>query len=90
MTDEGTPLPFPTGPLRVEPITADPESLFPSFTQPGPVSIDRDAAFRFSNLDGPYLFRLTGLPKEWMLAAVRLGGRDFTDTPLAISARMMA
>jgi hypothetical protein len=35
-------------------------------------------------MDGRYLFRITGVPPEWMLKNVELGGRDVTDTPLDV------
>jgi hypothetical protein len=34
-----------------------------------------------TSLGGPFLFRVNGLPDDWMLGAVRLGDRDIADTP---------
>jgi hypothetical protein len=36
--------------------------------------------FQSPSVAGAVYFRMTGLPAEWRLAAVRLGGQDFTDT----------
>lgn len=68
------------------PVPADPESLLPSFTGPGATSVGRDWTFRFTNMAGQYLFRVEGLPPEWVLASVVLGGKTITDTPLAFRA----
>ena len=37
-------------------------------------------------MNGSYLFRVSGLPPEWMLAAVTLNGKPFLDTPLPVAA----
>jgi hypothetical protein len=36
--------------------------------------------FQFPSPAAAVYFRMTGLPDEWRLAAVRFGGQDFTDT----------
>lgn len=84
VTDDGSVPPFLPGRLRVTPIAADPEALLPSFTGPGASDIGRDWSFRIFNISGNYLFRITGLPAEWMLGAVLLKGRNFADLALNV------
>ena len=87
VTDEGTPANFSSGRIRVVPIAADPESLLPSFTAPSATDVARDWTFRIGNVDGQYLFRVTGLPAEWMLGAVLLRGRNIVDAPVELRPR---
>jgi Carboxypeptidase regulatory-like domain len=84
LTDEGTPPPFPPARVRIAPTATDENSVLPAWDAPRPQTVGSDWSFRFTNIDGGYLLRLTGLPDEWMLKAVRLNGRDVTDTPLEI------
>jgi hypothetical protein len=84
VSDDGSPVLFPSSRLRIVPVPADPESLLPSFTGPGATSVGRDWTFRLTNMTGQYLFRVDGLPPEWMLAGVMLNARAITDTPLSI------
>jgi hypothetical protein len=51
---------------------------------PSPQVTGGDWSFRFGNINGPYLFRPTGLSDDWMLQSVQLSGRDITDTPLDV------
>jgi hypothetical protein len=37
--------------------------------------------FRLTGLGGPVLIRAVGLPSEWMVKSVSIGGRDCTDAP---------
>ena len=82
VTDDRTPLPFPASQLRVVPISADHETLFDSFTGIRETAVARDATFRFNDIRGQYLFRLTGVPDEWTLSGVVLGDRNYIDTAL--------
>jgi len=41
-----------------------------------------DGTFTLTNLFGPRLVRLNGLPPEWMLESVIVDGRDVTDQPV--------
>jgi hypothetical protein len=84
VTDTGEPPPFPPRSLRITPIAADPESVLPSFTAPGAVEVSRDWTFRFPNISGQHLFRVTGLPDDWMLSGIVLNRRDLTDSPLSV------
>jgi hypothetical protein len=86
VSDDGAPLPFGPTRLRIEPIATDAESVFPSFWAPRGATIGADWSFRFNDIGGQYLLRVTGLPDDWMLRAVNANGRDTTDTPLTISA----
>lgn len=85
-TDDGTPVPFPPARLRVDPILANAESALPVWGAPGAEAPRADWTFRISGVNGAYLFRLTGLPGDWALQAVTVGDRDFTDTPLTVTA----
>jgi hypothetical protein len=76
-TDEGTPPPFPTSGVRVLLETSS-EDVLPTGRV---VSVDADWSFKLTNLGGPFLFRLMGLPDGWMLNSVTLNDKDITDVP---------
>lgn len=84
VTDEGSAPPFPPGRVRVNPISADPESVLPVWNQPREQPLTPDWTFRVANANGQYLFRMDGLPPEWMLKAVLYGGKDITDAPFTV------
>jgi hypothetical protein len=44
--------------------------------------VQRDGTFTLTNLFGPRLIRVNGLPPEWMLEAVLVNGMDVTDRPI--------
>lgn len=83
VTDEEKPATFAPGRMRVVPVAADPESVLPSFTAAFEQSVAANWTFKLSNVDGQYLFRAAGLPDEWMVKSVTLGGRDVTDVPVS-------
>jgi hypothetical protein len=82
VTDDGTPLPMLPSQLRVAPISLDDDAVFDSFTGVVETAVARDATFRFNDLRGEYLFRLTGLPDDWSLSGVVLNDRNYIDSPL--------
>ena len=84
--DQNQPAPFAPTRLRVTTVAADPDYLPPTTFTTGTTDVTRDWTFRYSNLVGPYLFRLEGLPDDWLLARVTANGRDVTDAPLEIGA----
>ena len=84
VTDEGTAPSFPAARVSVVPIATDPESVLPFWGAPRAETPKADWTFRIPNMDGQYLFRVTGLPDEWMVKRVVLGSRDVTDTPLTV------
>jgi hypothetical protein len=45
------------------------------------VQVDSDWSFKLAGLGGPFLFRVTGIPEDWTLGAVRMGDKDITDVP---------
>ena len=47
-----------------------------------PARVDADGTFKVTNLFGPRLIRVTGLPQEWALEAVIVAGSDVTDRPV--------
>lgn len=75
VTDEGTPPPFPVSGVRVM-IETSSDKVLPTVRV---VQVDNDWSFKMQNLGGPFLFRLTGLPDEWVLASGTLNGQDITD-----------
>jgi hypothetical protein len=77
VTDEGTPPPFLASGVRVFLVAPD-EKVLPTVRVP---AIDGNWSFKLSNLGGNFLFRLRGLPDDWMIAAVRLEEKDLTDQP---------
>jgi len=48
------------------------------------VQAGNDWSFKMQGLGGPFLFRLTGLPDDWMLASGTLNGQDITDEPFDV------
>jgi hypothetical protein len=85
LTDDGGTPPFLASQVRLLPVPMDPQRVLPLWGESSGDIVRPDWTFRSANLDGQYLFRLSGLPAGWMLKAVRKGERDFTDTPLALS-----
>jgi hypothetical protein len=85
VTDENKPPPFAASRIRVNPVNADPESVLVTWGAPREQPPRPDWSFRFSNMDGEYLFRVNGLPEGWMLKSVFVGGRDVIDTPLTLT-----
>jgi hypothetical protein len=65
-------------------VSADPASVLPGWAAPTEQSPRPDWTFRVANAEGPFLFRVNGLPDEWMLKSVMLDGRDITDVPLNV------
>jgi hypothetical protein len=47
-----------------------------------PARVDADGTFTLTNLFGPRLIRVNGLPQEWVLEAVIVAGADVTDRPV--------
>lgn len=78
VTDEGTPPPFPASGVRLFLIAPEPDKVLPTVRVP---AVNNDWSFTLTSLGGPFVFRLQGLPDDWMLDAVRLNDRDITDVP---------
>ena len=83
VADDGSRLPFAAAGITVVPVPTDPRLVFPSFVAPRTLTVRADWTFRTNALNGEHLFRINGLPDEWMLRAVTSGGRDVTDVPIA-------
>lgn len=79
-TDEGAPPPFVTSGVRIR-LEAPFGNVLPTFRV---VQVDSDWSFKLAGLGGPFLFRATGIPDDWMLGAVRLGDTDITDVPYEV------
>ena len=82
VAEDGSRLPFVASRVTVTPVDADPENLFTPWAGPNAQSPRPDWTFRIVNMNGQYLFRVNGLPDDWRLGAVMVGGRDTIDTPL--------
>jgi len=80
--DPDQPPPFAPTRLRVITVAADPDFLPPNSFSSGVTDVTREWTFRYSDLTGPYLFRLDGLPDDWRLARVTANGSDVTDIPV--------
>jgi hypothetical protein len=76
-TVDGTTPPFPLSGVRVL-LEAPFEGVLPTVRV---VSVDSDLSLKFTNLGGPFLFRVRGLPDGWTLASVKLDDKDITDVP---------
>jgi 5-hydroxyisourate hydrolase-like protein (transthyretin family) len=74
-TDDGMPPAFPTSGVRILLQTSS-DDVLPTVRL---VQVDTDWSFKLSNVGGPFLFRVMGLPDDWTLGAVRLENRDITD-----------
>jgi hypothetical protein len=77
VADDGTAPAFATSGVRVLLDTWS-DGVLPTVRV---VSVDADWSFTFENVGGPFVFRVMGIPDDWMLRAVRLGDKDITDTP---------
>lgn len=80
--DADQPPRFPLTRLRVATIAADPDYLPPFTFAPTTASVGADGTFRYPDLVGSYLFRIDGLPEDWIVSRVALNENDFTDVPL--------
>ncbi|HJR58449.1 MAG TPA: carboxypeptidase-like regulatory domain-containing protein [Vicinamibacterales bacterium] len=85
ITDDGAPPPFLASRLRLLPVPSDPQKVLPLWGESSGDIIRPDWSFRIVNLEGPYLFRVLGLPDGWMLKAVSAAGRDITDAPFTVT-----
>lgn len=80
VTDTGDPPPFTASGARLS-LSASTGTVLPTVRVP---AINSDWTFTLRNVGGPFLFRLSGFPPEWMLDAVRLNDEDITDAPLDV------
>ena len=85
VTDDGSPPPGAAARTGINPVAADPSAVLAPWNGPRAQPPAADWTFRIVNLEGPILFRMSGLPDGWMLKSVQLGGRDITDQPLTIA-----
>jgi len=83
-TDDGAAPPFLPTRIQLMPVPTEARHALPLWGESSGVTVRADWTFRMANLDGPRLFRVSGLPEEWMLAAVRIDGRDITDAPFEV------
>ncbi|HJU42680.1 MAG TPA: carboxypeptidase regulatory-like domain-containing protein, partial [Vicinamibacterales bacterium] len=81
VTDTGEPPPFTASGARLSLISPTPENALPTVRVP---AINSDWTFTLNSLGGPFLFRLSGFPSDWMLDAVRLGDDEVTDVPFDV------
>lgn len=58
------------------------QSLQPQPSPARPARAEADGTFVLSNLFGSRVIRVNGLPQNWMLKAVMVGGVDVSDTPM--------
>jgi hypothetical protein len=68
--------------LRVVTIAADPDYIPPFTFAPTTSNVAADGTFRYADLVGAYLFRIEGLPDDWVLSGVTMSGNDLADVPL--------
>jgi protocatechuate 3,4-dioxygenase beta subunit len=77
LTDEDLPPPFPTSGVRVF-IETPGGKVLPTVRV---VDVAPDWTFKMQSLGGPFLFRMTGLPDDWMLAKAELDEKNVSDEP---------
>jgi protocatechuate 3,4-dioxygenase beta subunit len=80
VTDTGEPPPFNVAGARLS-LLAPAGEVLPTVRVP---AIESDWTFTLRSMGGPFLFRLSGFPNDWMLDAVRLNDDDFTDAPFDV------
>jgi hypothetical protein len=83
VTDTGEPPPFPASGARLSLLAPEPEKVLPTVRV---AAINSDWTFTLNNVGGPFLFRLSGFPNDWMLDAIQLEDEVFTDVPLDVPA----
>lgn len=84
VTEEGSAPPFSASGVRLFLVAAvEDDRVLPTVRLP---AVNSDWSFSLSNVGGPFLFRIRGLPDDWMLSAVRLNEKDITDTPWNVPA----
>ena len=75
VTDAGT-VPSFAGRLRVQLVPGDPDTVMATVrVQP----VTADGSFRLQSVGGPFLFRLAGLPADWMISSVTLNDEDISE-----------
>ncbi len=75
VTDDGAAPPFgPSGVRMLLDATSD--NVLPTVQV---VAVESDWSFKLANVGGPFLFRLLGIPDDWMLGSVTFGEKDITD-----------
>jgi hypothetical protein len=67
--------------MRLSLLTPSAEDVLPTVRVP---AINSDWTFTLNNLGGPFLFRLSGFPSDWMLDAVLLNDDNLTDVPFDV------
>jgi protocatechuate 3,4-dioxygenase beta subunit len=77
VTDDGVAPPFASSGVRVT-LTAPFAKVLPTVYVN---AVDPNWSFKLTNLGGPFMFRVAGLPPEWTLTSVRLNDKDITDVP---------
>jgi hypothetical protein len=80
VTDDGGVPPFPVSGVRVL-IETSSDKVLPTVRV---VQVNDDWSFKLEGLGGPFLFRLTGLPDDWMMAAATLDERNIADDPFDV------
>jgi hypothetical protein len=83
ITDDGGEPPFPSSGVRVM-LVAGGDNVLPTVYYN---AVSTDWSFKLSNLGGPFMFRIRGIPEDWTLAAVRLNDKDITDAPWDVPMR---
>jgi hypothetical protein len=83
IADDGGVPPFASSGVRVT-LVAGGDDVLPTVYSN---AVNTDWSFKLSNLGGPFMFRITGIPQDWTLAAVRLDDKDITDVPWDVPTR---
>ena len=68
--------------IDIQAVPVDMDRTPQNLDGPASARIQRDGTFDMTGLSGPRVLRLTDAPADLMLKAVRLNGRDVSDTPL--------
>jgi hypothetical protein len=76
--EDGTPPPFSASGHRLLLVAPGVADVLPTVRLP---AINNDWTFSLTNVGGPFLFRIEGLPADWMLESVKLNDIDITDKP---------
>jgi protocatechuate 3,4-dioxygenase beta subunit len=76
--DDNLAPPFEASGVRLSLIAPGVDDVLPTVRAP---AVNNDWSFALTSMGGPFLFRVQGLPADWMLDAVKLNDVDITDKP---------
>lgn len=80
--DDGSAPPFRHAHIHVGTRSLQPDSVPRGISDPDSGRVREDWTFQVTNVFGPQMVRIGGLPDGWALRSIVYGGRDVTDNPI--------